>query len=57
MKTSGEVRAARTGKRQPKGAAAGAAWSGLQMPGVAPGAKLAPAARLKFSLGPLEQGV
>ena len=53
-KTSGEVHAARTGHRRPKGAAAGAAWSGLQMPGVTPGAKLAPAARLKYSLGPFE---
>lgn len=52
MKTSGEVHAARTGQRRPKGAAAGAARSGLQMPGVTPGAKLAPAARLKYSLGP-----
>ncbi len=44
------LRAARTGKRRPKGAAAGAARSGLQMPGVAPGAKWAPAAHLKFFL-------
>ncbi len=52
MKTLGKVYAVRTGQRRPKGAAAGAARSGLQMPVVAPGAKLAPAARLKFSLGP-----
>ena len=52
MKTSGKVHAVRMGQRWPKGAAAGVVWSGLQMPGITPGAKLALAARLKFSLGP-----
>ena len=52
MKMSGKIHAVRTGQRRPKGAAAGVAQSGLQMPKVAPGAKLALAACLKFSLGP-----
>ncbi len=52
VKMSGEVHSVRMGQRRPKGAAAVAAWSGLQMTRAAPGAKLALAAHLKFSLGP-----